>query len=130
MAVEIREIPLGGDLRPFLDVVDYVYRDDPMYVRPLDLDLKDRLSKKNSFFAHAEGTCFAAFRNDRCIGRVTAQIDRAHLDRYGDDTGFFGFLDTIDDEEVAKGLLDRAGNWLKERRMKWMRGPLSLSINE
>ena len=39
MAVEIREIPLGGGLRDFLDVVDYVYRDDPAYVRPLDLDV-------------------------------------------------------------------------------------------
>ncbi len=130
MAVEIREIPLGGDLRPFLDVVDYIYRDDPMFVRPLDLDLKERLSKKNPFFAHAEGTCFAAFRNDRCVGRVTAQIDRSHLDRYKDDAGFFGFFDTIDDAEVAKGLLDAAADWLKERKMKRIRGPLSLNINE
>ena len=130
MSVEIREIPLGGELRPFLDVVDYIYRDDRMFVRPLDLELKDRLSKKNPFFAHAEGTCFAAFRNDRCIGRVTAQIDRSHLDRYKDDASFFGFFDTIDDEEVCKALLDRAGEWLKERRMKRMRGPLSLNINE
>jgi hypothetical protein len=130
MTAQIREIPIGGDLRPLLDVVDYIYRDDPLFVRPLDLDLKDRLSKKNPFFLHAEGTCFAAFRNDRCVGRVTAQIDRAHLDRYKDDAGFFGFLDTIDDEEVCKALLDRAGDWLKERGMKRIRGPLSLNINE
>src|SRR4051794_4921149 len=130
MAVEIREIPLGGDLRAFLDVVDYIYRDDPMFVRPLDLDLKDRLSKKNPFFAHAEGTCFAAFRNDRCVGRITAQIDRAHLDRHNDEAGFFGFADTIEDEEVCKALVDRAAEWLKERKMKRMRGPLSLNINE
>jgi hypothetical protein len=130
MTAEIREIPMGGDLRPFLDVVDYIYRDDPAFVRPLDLDLKDRLSKKNPFFAHAEGTCFAAFRNDRCIGRITAQIDRAHLDRHKDDAGFFGFIDTIDDAEVCKALVDRAAEWLKGRGMKRIRGPLSLNINE
>jgi hypothetical protein len=130
MALEIRSIPLGGDLRPFLDVVDYIYRDDRSFVRPLDLELKDRLSTKNPFFAHAEGTCFAAFRNGKPVGRVTAQIDRAHLDRHRDGAGFFGFLDTIEDPVVSKGLLDRAGDWLKDRRMERMRGPISLNINE
>jgi hypothetical protein len=64
------------------------------------------------------------------VGRCTAQIDREHLSRYKDDVGFLGFLDTVDDPEVAKALLDRAGDWLSRRGMKTMRGPLSLSINE
>src|SRR3954453_21813420 len=130
MAVEIREIPLGGDLGAFLDVVDYIYRDDRSYVRALDLDMKDRLSKKNPFFGHAEGTCFAAFRNGKCVGRITAQIDKLHLDRHKDDAGFFGFLDTIDDADVCKALIDRAAEWLAQRGMKRIRGPLSLSTNE
>jgi hypothetical protein len=130
MAVEIREIPLGGDLRPFLGVVDYIYRDDPAFVRPLDIELKDRLSKKNPFFAHADGTCFVAMRNERPVGRITAQIDRSHLDRYKDGAGFFGFIDTIEDQEVANALFERAAQWLGRRGMEKMRGPLSLNINE
>jgi len=129
--VEIRQIQLGGDIRPFLDVVDEIYRDDPRYIRPLDLDLKDRLSpKKNPFFQHAEGTIFTAHKDGKCVGRVTAQIDREHLDRHKDSAGFFGFLDTVDDEEVARELLAHAERWLKERGMKVVRGPLSLCINE
>jgi hypothetical protein len=130
MPVEIREIPLGGNLRPFLEVVDYIYRGDPAFVRSLDLLLKETLSKKNPFFAHAEGTCFVAVRNDRPVGRVTAQVDRAHLDRHRDGAGFFGFFDTVDDAEVATSLLDRAAAWLKPRGVDKMRGPLSLNINE
>jgi hypothetical protein len=130
MTIEIRETPIGGKVQPFLDVVDYIYRDDPNYVRPLDLDMKQRLSKKNPFFLHADGVLFTAFRNGYCVGRVSAQIDREHLRRYQDDTGFFGFFDTIDDDEVAKALLEKAASWLRARGMKQMRGPLSLSINE
>ena len=115
MPADVREISIGGDLRPFLDVVDRIYRDDPMYVRPLDLELKDRLSKKNPFFGHADGTCFVAFRNGRVAGRITAQIDRSHLDRHKDEAGFFGFLDTIDDAEICRALIDRASSWLKAR---------------
>jgi hypothetical protein len=130
MAIEIRETPIGGKTADFLDVVDYIYRGDPNFVRPLDMDMKQRLSKKNPFFHHAEGVLFTAHRNGWCVGRTSAQIDREHNDRYKDDAGFFGFFDTIDDEEVAQALLDSAAAWLKARGMKRMRGPFSLSINE
>jgi hypothetical protein len=130
MAIEIRETPIGGKTTDFLDVVDYIYRGDPNFVRPLDMDMKQRLSKKNPFFRHAEGVLFTAHRNGWCVGRTSAQIDREHNDRYKDDAGFFGFFDTIDDEEVAQALIDSASAWLKARGMKRMRGPFSLSINE
>jgi hypothetical protein len=130
MSVEIRHTPLGGKLEPFLEVVSYIYRTDPNYVRALDFDLKARLSKKNPFFEHAEGVVLTAHRNGFCVGRATAQIDRSHLALHRDDAGFFGFFDTIDDEEVSKALLDAAAAWLRERGMKRMRGPFSLGINE
>ncbi len=130
MTVEIRETPLGGKLDPFLDVVSYIYRSDPNYVRPLDMDMKQRLSKKNPFFEHAEGVVFTAHRNGFCVGRITAQIDREHIARHADGAGFFGFFDTIEDEDVAGRLLEAAAAWLRERGMTRMRGPLSLGINE
>src|SRR5689334_3389242 len=127
----IRQTPMGGDLRDFLNVVDTIYREDPRYIRPLDMDLSDRLNpKKNPFFEHADGVLFTAHRDGKCVGRVSAQIDREHLARHKDDVGFFGFLDTIDDAEVARALLGRAEAWLKDRGMKRARGPMSLSINE
>src|SRR5690606_27868289 len=128
MAVEIREVELGGKLGDFLNVVDYVYRDDPHYVRPLDMEMKQRLSRKNPFFEHAEGALFTAHRNNYCVGRISAQIDHAHLARHQDEAGFFGFFDTVDDPEVAEALLERARAWVADRGMKRLRGPLSLSL--
>ncbi len=130
MSVEIRHTALGGKLEPFLEVVSYIYRNDPNYVRALDFDMKQRLSKKNPFFEHAEGVVLTAHRNGFCVGRATAQIDRAHLALHRDDAGFFGFFDTIADQEVAGALLEAAAAWLRERGMKRMRGPISLGINE
>lgn len=130
MAVEIRKTPIGGKLTDFLNVAEYIYREDPNYVRPLDLELKQRISPKNPFFDHAEGVVLTAYRNGWCVGRCTVQFDHEHLARHKDDAAFFGFFDTIDDEEVAKGLLDTASAWAKERGMKRIRGPLSLSMNE
>jgi hypothetical protein len=129
--VEIRQIPAGGRLDDFLGVVDYIYRDDPAYVRPLDMLLRDQLHpRKNPFFEHGEAVAFCAYRNGRPVGRCTASIDHSHLARHGDATGFFGFLDTVDDETVAGELLARAEAWLRARGMKRARGPLSLNVNE
>lgn len=133
MAIEIRELK-GGDkktLRDFLDVVDTIYKDSPHYVRPLDFDVSDRLDhKKNPFFEHADGTAWVAYQDGRPVGRISAQIDQEHLARHKDDAGMFGFLDTVDDPEVAKALLAEAEKWVKARGMKRLRGPMSLSINE
>jgi hypothetical protein len=139
MSVEVRQAVVGEELesakgkvllRDFLDVVSYIYRDDSRYVRSLDMDLRDRLSRKNPFFEHAEGVIFVAYRNGKPVGRCSAQIDREHLARHQDDASFFGFLDTIDDPEVARELLTRAEAWLIAQGMKVARGPMSLSINE
>jgi len=139
MSVELRMCEVGSELqqprgkgllRDFLDLPSYVFRDDPNWVRPLDFELTERLSKKNPFFQHAEGVVLVAYRNGRPVGRCTAQVDHEHLARHKDATGFFGFFDTVDEPEVASALLEKAGGWLKERGMRAVRGPMSLSINE
>jgi hypothetical protein len=133
MAIEIRELKRGDKktLRDFLDVVDTIYKASPCYVRPLDLDVSDRLDKKkNPFFEHAEGTAWVAYQDGKPVGRITAQIDQEHLKRYNDGAGMFGFLDTTSDPEVAKALLAEAEAWARARGMTRLRGPLSLSINE
>jgi hypothetical protein len=128
--LELKTHAIGSKVPDFLNVVDYIYRRDPNYVRSLDMDMKDRLSFKNPFFEHGDGVMFTAHRNGFCVGRCTAQIDRGHLRSYKDETGFFGFFDTIEDQEVAQLLVDAASRWLRERGMKKMRGPFSWSINE
>jgi hypothetical protein len=129
-SVEVRELVRGAELRDFLGVVDEVYRGDPKYIRPLDFDVKSRISRSSPFFEHAEATFFVAYRNGRCVGRCSAQIDHEHLRRHKDDAGFFGFFDTVDDADVAKALIEAAKRWLSDRGMKRIRGPFSLNIND
>jgi hypothetical protein len=129
-AVEVRELSQGGKLKDFLGVVDHIYRDDPNYVRPLDFEVKSRISRTNPFFEHAEAAFFVAYKNGWCVGRCSAQIDHEHLQRHRDDAGFFGFFDTDNDPEVANALLAAARRWLSDRGMKKIRGPLTLNIND
>jgi hypothetical protein len=133
MTIEIREFDVTDKprLRDFLDVVDDIYGGDTSWVRPLDMDPIARLDKKkNPFFDHGEVATWVAYQDGRPVGRVSAQIDRLHLDRHREKVGFFGFFDTIDDSAVAQALLREAEGWLRGKGMERMRGPISLSINE
>lgn len=64
------------------------------------------------------------------MGRISAQVDRLHLERFEDQTGFFGLLEGEDDREVFGALLETAEDWLRSQGMKRIMGPFNLSINQ
>ncbi|UJR79829.1 hypothetical protein [Sandaracinus amylolyticus] len=131
MAIEIREHVPGQDLSDFLRVPRIVYAGDPNWVQPLDFEMKQRLTPgKNPFFHRGELALFTAWKDGRLVGRISAQLDHEHLRKYEDRTGFFGFFDTVDDDEVGKALVDAASKWVARRGMRRLRGPFSLTINE
>ncbi len=131
MSVEIKQHEPGKDLKDFIQVAFEVFADDPAWVPPLYMDITDLLTQeKNPFFVHAEVALFTAWKDGKAVGRISAQIDHEHLRIHEDNAGFFGFFDTVDDQEVASALVAAAEEWLVSRGMKVMRGPFSLSINE
>ncbi|MBZ0116864.1 MAG: hypothetical protein K8H88_07715 [Sandaracinaceae bacterium] len=131
MTVEVREHSPGGDTSDFLKVAHEVFRGDRAWVAPLDMEMEQRLDpRKNPFFQHGEVTLFTARKNGKLAGRVSATVDREWLRLWSDDTGHFGFFDTIDDEEVARALLEKAETWLRRKGMKRALGPMSISAND
>ena len=131
MTVVVGEHAPGKDPSDFIRAGHEVFRGDPAWIPPLDFEIRERLHpRKNPFFKRADVTLFTAQKNGRIVGRCSAQIDREHLRLWKDDTGFFGFFDTVDDPEVGKALIDAAATWLRARGMKRMRGPFSLYVNE
>jgi hypothetical protein len=130
MGIEIRTHEPGRDTEDFIRAGEVVFREDPAWIRPLDMMIGDRLNpKKEPFYRHADVVLYTAWKDGRLAGRCSATVDRAWLETHRDDTGHFGYFDTIDDPEVAKALLNRAEEWLKSRGMKRMNGPMSLSAN-
>ncbi len=64
------------------------------------------------------------------VGRISAQIDRLHLERHEDSTGFFGQVEGRDDPLVFHSLFEVAESWLLEKGMTRALGPFNLSINQ
>jgi len=85
---------------------------------------------KNPFFEHAEAEYFLALRDGGVVGRIAAIANRLHNETHGDRVGFFGFLESIDDPEVTRALLDAVAVWCRERGLTSIRGPASFSVND
>lgn len=129
-AVEVRPLSQTKDIRGWLRVPHAIYGDDPHWVAPLDFFERRRIDPRNPFFRFADAEFFVAYRDGRPVGRISAQVNRRHLEQHRDNTGHFGFFDVPDDGAVADALLDAARDWLAARGMTRMAGPFSLSVNE
>ncbi len=129
-AVAVYPVTNRHELRKFIDVPWLVYVDDPMWVPPLRLERRWHFSKSNPFFEHGEWQAWIAYRNNQPVGRISAQIDQLHRQRYGADTGHFGLLESVNDKEVFAELIQTAEKWLAERGTKHVSGPYNFSINQ
>ncbi|WON74944.1 N-acetyltransferase [Nitrosospira sp. Is2] len=135
----VRPAPLDITVRPvanrremgvFIDIPWRIYADDPMWVPPLRLERRLHFSKFNPFFKHGEWQAWVAYQNKEPVGRISAQIDQLHRQRYGGDTGHFGLLECINDVNVFAALMHTAEAWLVARGTRHISGPFNLSINQ
>jgi hypothetical protein len=130
--MEIIPVRTSRDLRRFIGLPWQIYdrREHPQWVPPLRLAVRDALDiKANPFYKTADRQLFLAVRNGKPVGRIAAIENRAHNAFHGDRVGFFGFFESVDDQEVTNALLGAAGDWLRDRGLDTMRGPTNPSTN-
>ncbi|KPJ99209.1 MAG: DNA-binding protein [Desulfobacterales bacterium SG8_35] len=127
--MQIVKVEGGRSRNTFIRLPWSLYRDDPMWVPPLIIERRMHLSSKNPYFEHATCCFWIAYRDSKPVGRISAQIDRLHLERYQDSAGFWGMLEAEDNPETFQALFDTAESWLRSKGMKCSQGPFNLSIN-
>jgi hypothetical protein len=129
--ITVKIVETKGDLKKFIKFPWDVYKGDPYWVPPLIMDRQNILNKKgNPFFEHAEADYFLAYKEGKLVGRIAAIKNDLHNSTHNDKVGFFGFFECFNDQEVANALFDTAKNWLKERGIDTMRGPMNPSTND
>jgi hypothetical protein len=131
MSLEIVRVQTKAEREAFLRLPWRLYEHDPAWVPNLLMLQREVFDeKKNPFFEHGEARLFVAMKDGRPAGRVTAHVDRLHNEYHNERTGFFGFFETEDDAGVACALLSAASDWVRERGMERLRGPMNFSVNE
>jgi len=124
----IREVRSKEDIRSFLELPVKLYKHQPHWIRPLDKDVDAVFDPQKN----------KAFRNGECerwilvdgsglvVGRVAAFINKKTATKGNDQpTGGIGFFECVNDPEAASALFDQCKQWLGQRGMEAMDGPVN-----
>ena len=128
-AIAILPVRSKAELERFIRLPMRISAGDPAYIAPLLMERRDALSAKNPFFAHAEVQFWLAVRDDRDVGRISAQIDQLSP-HTAQGIGHFGMVAAEDDAAIFTALFQTAEAWLQARGCRSALGPMNLSINE
>jgi len=120
------------ELKDFVDFPHELYKNDPTYVPELFIAQKDLLSpSKHPFHENGEVQLYLCYEGDKIVGRIAGITNQNHNNFNKVNDGFFGFFDTVNDQEVADLLLDTVEKWLREKGVTdHIIGPMNPSTNE
>ncbi len=107
-----------------------IYKEDIHWVPPLLFEL-DKLfdKKKNPFFEKASAQYWIVKSGEKCVGRIAAIVNGWHNEHYKDMKGFYGFYESVTDQNVSAMLFNAAATWLKQHCCDVMTGPVNLSTS-
>jgi hypothetical protein len=120
--VTVEEVSGRAAFKRFFEFAYVQFRDEPRWTPPLVSFERKRVDPHNPFFDLGDGEYFLARRGGSAAGRITA-----HVATKGDEQGWFGFYDVVDDPAITAALLDQAATWLRERGCTTVTGPASFT---
>lgn len=126
--LEIKAVHTRAELITFIKFNIELYKNSPYAIPPLIADDLNTLSKsKNPAFEFCESQYFLCYRDGKIVGRIAAIINHKANQTWGHQHGRFGFIDFIEDFEVAQALIQAAQQWVRERGMDAIEGPLGFT---
>jgi GNAT superfamily N-acetyltransferase len=126
----VQPVQSRREKKQFFQLPWQLYRGDANWIPPLRQNQLELLNyKPHPFYDDNEIQTFLALRDGQPVGRLAAITNNAHNRQYGERRGFFGFFESVDDQEVAAGLFDAARAWFAERGISAIRGPTNPSMN-
>lgn len=128
--IRIEAVSNRQELLTFIRFPWQIYQGDPHWVPPVIKDQLHKFDPAHPFRAHSEMTLLLAHRGGKVVGRIAGIIDHHYVEFHQEKVGFFGFFESIPDEEVAGALLSKVASWLNEKGMEKMAGPMNPSTND
>jgi GNAT superfamily N-acetyltransferase len=128
--LQIREAQPRGLRDAFVRFPWAIYASDRYWAPPLLMERREFIDpKRHPFYLHGAAAPLLAFRGNEIVGRVLVSDDPHYNREHQSNIGCFGMFESIDDEQVARALLDAAADWLRARGRDTLRGPIDYSLN-
>lgn len=128
MSVQIVEAISKSQRKSFVKFVFELYKDDKNWIPPIISDeIKMTDPKQNPAFDFCDAKFWLAYNNGKISGRISAIINKEYNKLKGIQYGRIARAEFYDNEEVADSLFNVAENWLKEKGMANVHGPLGFT---
>lgn len=131
MKFTIKPVTNSQEMSAFLDVPKKVYANDTNWVPPLNSSIKKELGEDSSFLEYGEFAKFIAISetSQEVLGRIVAAINHKLIAKENKQVGIFGYFECVNDYQIAEALLETACNWMGDRQIVMVRGPINLSTH-
>lgn len=123
--ITAEEVQNDSQKKEFSEFPARLYKNDKNYIRPRNIDIEEVFNPdRNKFFKIGACTRFL-FKNHKneTVGKVAVFINESYQQQQP--TGGIGFFDCINDQQTADFIFDHCKNWLQERGMEAMDGPIN-----
>ena len=130
-AFTLKEVSTAHEATVWLHLDRKIYRDAPNWACPLDSDIEKVFDpERNHLFEGGEAIRWIALdENGEAVGRIAAFYNHEQA-RVSDNMGCCGFFESINSQEVANLLFDAAREWLSERGLEGMDGPVNFGSRD
>jgi GNAT superfamily N-acetyltransferase len=111
-------------VRRFLRLPFRLYANHPLWVPPLGIDAATQLDpRRHPFYEHSAAAFFLAVRDGQDVGRIAALENRPFNRYHATRQAQFYLFECVEDQEVARALLDQAAAWARARSLDTLVGP-------
>jgi hypothetical protein len=124
----IKEVITKKEHRDFIYLPEKVHKNEPEWLPPIYMDEHELYNKKkNKSYQYADALLLIAYRDGKPVGRIMGIINNRYNTINKEQNGRFCFMECYDDKEVFHALLIKIEEWLRQRGMKMIIGPLGFS---
>jgi hypothetical protein len=124
----VKEVLTRKELREFIYLPSKVHKNQPEWLPPIYMDewqLFDR--KKNRSYQYADAVFYLAWKNGKPVGRIMGLVNNRYNAIQNEKNGRFCFMECYNDQEVVHALLEKVEEWVRQKGMTKIVGPLGFS---
>jgi GNAT superfamily N-acetyltransferase len=115
-------------MRKFIRFPNQLYRHNPFWLPALEADEWKTLDRsKNAAFEYSQAKYWLALKDGKVAGRIAAILSDGHRGHWNQAYMRFGWIDFIDDIDVAAALMGAVETWAREKGCTAVHGPMGFS---
>lgn len=124
--MEIKTVEFEENKWAFLEVPWIINQDDNNWIPPLNQEVERIFDPdQNPLFKLGEARRWVLYDGSRLLGRIAAFDHPKYLSSKSPRSGGIGFFDCVNDQKAANQLFDTAIDWLKQRGVSYIEGPIN-----